>query len=119
MFAEQFGTRDLERLGPIVDQLLQSGKLTADETWAVDQSCRAAADLAQIRHSETARAFYARPDIEERSATSIADCLVDHADAAPGTVTAVCGRMYVASYDREGRLRLYPVLELLRAFDSR
>jgi len=46
--------QDLDRLGPIVESLLQSKKLTDDEKWAVDLSCRAATDLARIRHSELA-----------------------------------------------------------------
>ena len=112
MFAQGFSIRDLERLGRIVERLLRSGKLTDDERWAVDQSCRAATDLAHIRHSEIAKAFYARPDIEERCANSIAEWLMNNNDAKPGTVTAICGRMHVASYDRQGNLGLYPVLEL-------
>ncbi len=49
MFAKDFSIKDLERLGTIIERLLQSDKLTEDEKWAVDQSCRAAAELAQIR----------------------------------------------------------------------
>ena len=112
MFAENFSIKDLERLGPIVERLLQSGKLTDDEKWAVDQSCRAATDLAHIRHSEIAKAFYARPDIEERCANSVKEWLMNNIDAKPGTVTAICGRIHVASYDRDGNLGLYPVLDL-------
>jgi hypothetical protein len=112
MFGQGFCIRDLERLGPIVERLLRSGKLTDDEKWAVDQSFRAATDLAHIRHSEIAKAFYARPDIEARCVNSIAEWLVNNNDAKPGTVTVICGRMHVASYDRQGNLGLYPVLEL-------
>ena len=97
MFAQGFSIRDLERLGLIVECLLRSGKLTDDEKWAVDQSCRAATGLAHIRHSEIAKAFYARPDIEERCANSIAESLMNNNDAKPGTVTAVFSRMHVAS----------------------
>ncbi len=81
MFAKDFSIKDLERLGTIIERLLQSDKLTEDEKWAVDQSCRAAADLAQIRLSEIAREFYARPDIDERCANSISEWLVNNVDA--------------------------------------
>lgn len=112
MFAKDISIEELARIGPIVERLLESGKLTEDEKWAVDQSCRAATDFAQIRHSEIAKAFYARPDIEERCANSINEWLADNIDAKPGTVTAICGRMYVASYDRDGNLGLFPLLDL-------
>ena len=112
MFAKDFNIQDLERLGPIVERLLKSGKLTDEEKWAVDQSCRAATDLAHIRHSEIVQSFYARPDIEEQSAKSIAEWLTSNIDAKPGTVTAIRGRMHVASYGPDGKLDLYPLLDL-------
>ena len=110
MFAKDFSIQELERLGPIVERLLQSGKLTDGEKWAVDLSCRAATDLASIRHSEIASAFYARPDIQGLSANSIAEWLATNTAATPGTVTAICGRMHVASYGTEGTLKLHPIL---------
>ncbi len=73
MFAKDLRIQDLDRIGPIVETLLQSERLTDDEKWAVDLAGRAAFDLAQIRHSEIARAFYARSDMEERSANSISE----------------------------------------------
>ena len=112
MFAKDFSIQDLERLGPIVERLLQSEKLTDDEKWAVEQSCRAATDLAHIRHSEVAKAFYSRSDIEERSANSIAEWLAKNINAKAGTVTVICGRLHVASYGPDGKLNLYPVLDL-------
>lgn len=112
MFAKDLDFKDYERLSHIVESLLQSGKLTDDERWAVDQSCRAAADLISIRHSEIARAFYARPDIEERCEQSIELWLVNNRNAEPGTVTAICGRMHVVSYDKHGKLGLYPIFVL-------
>lgn len=111
MFAKDFSIKDLERIGPIVERLLQSEKLTDDEKWAVDQSYRAAADLAHIRHSEIAREYYSRPEIEERSANSISEWLAANVDAKPGTMTSICGRMYVASYGSNGSLGLYPILD--------
>ena len=112
MLAKDFSLHDLRRLGPIIERLLQSGKLTEDEKWAVEQSSRAAADLAHIRHSEVAKAFYARPEIYERCSNSIQEWLAANPQAKPGTVTAICGRMYVASYDPNGIPGLYPILEL-------
>ncbi len=112
MFSQNFSIKDMERLGPIIERLLQSGKLTDDEKWAVDQSGRAASDLALIRHSEIAKAFYARAEVKEQCANSIREWLMNNVDAEPGTVTAICGRMHVASYDRHGNLGLYPVLDL-------
>lgn len=102
---------DIGRLGPIVEQLLESGKLTEDERMAVDLTFRAAADLALIRHSEIAREFYARRDIQERTATTLEKWLADNSDAAPGTVTAICGRLHVASMGGNGKLQLTPILD--------
>jgi len=112
MFAKDFSISDLERLGPIIEQLLKSGKLTENEKWAVDLSCRAATDLASIRHSEVARHFYTRPDIEEQTATTVASWLADNSNATAGTVTAICGRMHVASIGPGGKLQLTPILDL-------
>ena len=112
MFAKDFTIQDVERMGPIIEGLLESNKLTEDEKWAVELSCRAAHDLAQIRHSEIASAFYGRPDIEDRRANSIAEWLKQNKHASPGTVTTICGKVYVASYDAEQTLSLYPILDL-------
>ena len=112
MLAKDFTIQDLNRLGPIIESLLESGKLTDEQKWAVDLSGRAAFDLAQIRHSELARAFYARSDMEERSANSISEWIAANMDTKPGTVTSICGRLHVASYDANGKLNLYPILEL-------
>ena len=112
MFASEFSIADIERVGPVIESLLESGKLTADERSAVDLCGRAAADLAMIRHSEAAVKFYAREDVESRTANSTAEWLSLHADAEPGTVTAIAGRIHVAYYDRDGGLQLTPVRDL-------
>lgn len=112
MFAKDFSISDLERLGPIIEQLLESGKLTADETWAVDISCRAATDLASIRHSDVAQKFYSRPDIEGQTETTTESWLVENPDAEPGTVAMICGRLNVASIGTDGKLQLTPVFDL-------
>jgi len=112
MFAKDFTISDLERLGPIIEQLLGSGKLTGDEWWAVDISARAATDLASIRHSDIAREFYSRPEIEERTSATVASWLADNPDAQAGTVVPICGRMNVASVGSDGKLQLTPILDL-------
>ena len=112
MFAKDFSISDMERLSRIIEQLLESGKLTADEKWAVDLSGRAAADLAFIRASEVAREFYARPDIQEESAKTTASWLAENSNAKPGTVTCICGRMHVASIGTDGELQLSPIFDL-------
>lgn len=103
---------DLERLGTVLEPLVNSTRLNEDEKWAVETAVRAANDLADIRHSEFARAFYARDDIQQRSAESIQSWLAANPDATPGTVTAVCGRMHVASVGADGKLQLLPFLDL-------
>jgi len=112
MFAPDYSHDDVTRVGPIIESLLHSGRLTDDEHAAVDLCCRAAADLASIRHSETATKFYARPDIQSRSADTVDAWLHDHGDAEPGTVTSIMGRMHVASIGRDGILLLTPILDL-------
>jgi len=105
MFEQDFSIKDLERLGPIVERLLQSGKLTDDEKWAVDQSCRAATDLAHIRHSDVAQTFYARSDIEERCESSIDEWLAQAFGPAEGNsglrvLASGVGRPGVQGHDR-------------------
>jgi len=112
MFAKDFSLSNFERLGPILEQLLESGKLTDDEWWAVDLSGRAAADLASIRHSADARRFYARPDIEEQTSATIDSWLALNSNATAGTITAICGRMHVASVGPDSKLQLLPILNL-------
>jgi hypothetical protein len=112
VFAKDFNISDLERLGPIIERLLESGKPTDDEVWAVDLCFHAASDLASIRHTEVAREFYARPEIQERSADSIRSWLATNGDAKPGTVVSICGRIHVVSMGMDGNLQLCPVLDL-------
>lgn len=112
MFAKDFNFSDLERLGPIIEQLLESGKLTAEETWAVDIAGRAATDLASIRHSEVAQNFYARPDIQGQTESTTESWLEENPHADPGTVAMICGRLNVASIGINGKLQLTPILHL-------
>lgn len=75
MFGPDYSHADVARVGPIVESLLDSGRLTDEERDAVDRCYRAAADLAAIRHSEVATKFYARSDIQTRSRTpSLSGC---------------------------------------------
>ncbi|MEM6690355.1 MAG: hypothetical protein AAF664_13065 [Planctomycetota bacterium] len=112
MFAKDFNISDLERLGPIIEQLLGSGKLTDDEAWAVHLACRAATDLASIRHLDVAQRFYSRSDIEAQSESTTESWLEKNADAEPGTVAMICGRVNVASIGTDGKLQLTPVFDL-------
>ena len=112
MFAPDYSHDDVARVGPIIESLLNSGRLTDDEHDAVVLCCRAAADLAAIRHSEIASEFYARSEIQVQSASAVEAWLRDHPDAEPGTVTSVMGRMHVASAGRDGKLWLTPILDL-------
>ncbi len=107
-----FSVSDLDRIGPVIESLLDSGKLTDEEHSAVELCGRAATDLASIRHSEEAIRFYTRPDVETQAAHSVAAWLSEHPDAEPGTVTPIAGRMHVASIGRDGNLQLTPILEL-------
>ena len=112
MLAPDFSISDIERIGPIVESLLKSGKLNADEHAAVDLCGRAAFDLANIRHSEVAREFYSRAEIMDKTTASISEWLEDNPDADPGTITGIAGRMHVATIRRDGKLQLAPLLEL-------
>jgi len=112
MFASDITFADLERLGAVTEPLVNSTRLTEDEKWAIETAVRATAELVMIRHSEVARNFYARDEIHQRSVENVEAWLRANHDAPPGTVTAICGRLHVASVDTDGILRLYPVLEL-------
>jgi len=112
MFSKELNIADIDRMGPIVEQLIQSGRLSDDETWAVDLSCRAACDLVQIRHSKIAKQFYSQPEIQNECAKTINEWINDNPDATPGTLTAICGQMHVASWGKDGKLGLYPLSDL-------
>lgn len=85
MLAGDVTVADVERIGTILEPLVNSRRLSEDEKWAVETAVRAANDLADIRHSEVARAFYARDDIQQRSAETIQSWLAANPDATPGT----------------------------------
>lgn len=112
MFAPDFSIADLERVAPVIESLLDSGKLTDDEHAVVDLCGRAATDLASIRHSEVAIRFYSRPDVESQSANSVASWLSQHPDAEPGTIASIVGRLHVASMGRDNKLQLTPLVDL-------
>ena len=112
MFAPDFSMVDLERIGPVIESLLSSGKLSDEEHAVVDLCGRAAADLGMMRQSEVAKEFYSRSEIAQHSADSIAEWLAENPAAAPGTVTAIAGPMHVASLGRDAKLQLTPILEL-------
>lgn len=111
MLSSDVTVADLEQIGRVLEPLINSTRLSDDEKWAVETAVRAANDLADIQHSEVARAFYAREDIQQRSAETIQSWLAANPDAPAGTVTAVCGRMHVASVGRDGKLQLLPLLD--------
>jgi len=112
MLAGDVTIADLERIGSIIEPLVNSARLNAEERWAVETAVRAAFDLALIRHTEIARVFYARNDIQQRSVDKTESWLAANRDALPGTVTLICGRLHVASVDIDGVLKLFPVLDL-------
>jgi len=94
MHASEFSVADIERIGPVIESLLKSDKLSPEEHSAVDLCGRAAADLALIRHSEVTQQFYERPDVTAQSGLSAAEWLENHPDAEPGTLTSITGRMH-------------------------
>ena len=112
MFAPNYSLDDVARVGPIIESLLNSDRLSDAEREAVDLCCRAAADLASIRHSEVAQRFYARPDVQTQSSDTVTRWLQSNADAGPGTVTSIMGRLHVASVDHDGDLQLTPIHDL-------
>jgi hypothetical protein len=42
----------------------------------------------------------------------IVEWVSKNADVKPGTVAAICGRLHVASYGTDGKVNLYPILDL-------
>ncbi|TWT85166.1 hypothetical protein CA13_66480 [Planctomycetes bacterium CA13] len=102
---------NFDRIGPVLETLVDSDRLTSDERRAVELCARAAADLISLEHQERMREYYARQDVSQRSADTIAAWLESNPNAEPGTVVAVSCRMHVASFDRSGRLQLTPFLD--------
>ena len=112
MFTSEFSVEDIRRVGPVIESLLESDKLSPEEHSAVELCGRAAADLALIRHSEVAKQFYERTDIKAQSELSTEEWLRNHPDAEPGTITAIAGRMHVVSVGRDGKIQLTRILDM-------
>ena len=95
---------NFDRIGPVLEALVDSDRLTSDERRAVELCARAAADLISLEHQERMREYYARQDISQRSADTIAAWLENNPNAEPGTVVAVSCRIGIGTRIAPGSL---------------
>ncbi|MCS7471723.1 hypothetical protein NZK35_34185 [Stieleria sp. ICT_E10.1] len=102
---------DFDKIGPILESLVGSDRVTDAERRAIDLCARAAVDFMQAKHSVTMDSFYARYDIQQHAAKSKSDWLRRHQDARAGEMAFIATKWYVTSHDPDGRLQLTEVAD--------
>ena len=102
---------DFDKIGPILESLVGSDRVTDAERRAIDLCARAAVDFMHAKHSVTMDAFYARNDIQQHAAKSKSDWLNRHQNAKAGEMAFIATKWYVTSYDPDGRLQLTEVAD--------
>jgi transcriptional regulator of aromatic amino acid metabolism len=100
---------DFEKLGPVLESLVNSDRVSAEERRAIELCARAAADLCSMHHEHTTKEFYSRPDVQRIESELIDRWLKANQGALAGTPVLIHGRWYVSSYTAIGDLQLTPI----------
>ncbi|MBC8356351.1 MAG: hypothetical protein H8E66_30605 [Planctomycetes bacterium] len=100
---------DFEKLGPVLESLVNSDRVSEKERRAIELCARAAVDLLSIEHEQTMQEFYNRPDVQRFESQQIERWLEENQNVAAGMSVLTHGRWYVSSYASNGKLQLTPV----------
>ncbi len=100
---------DFEKLGPVLESLTSSDRVSEKERRAIELCARAAVDLLSIEHEQTMQEFYDRPNIQRIESKLIERWLDENINAAAGMSVLTHGRWYVSSYASNGKLQLTPI----------
>ena len=100
---------DFEKLGPVLESLVNSDRVSEEERRAIELCALAAVDLLSVEHEQTIREFYVRPDIQRIESQHLARWLDENQNAAAGMSILTHGRWYVSSYALNGKLQLTPI----------
>ena len=100
---------DFNTLGPVLESLVNSDRVSKEERRAIELCARATADLLSLQHEQTMQEFYSRPNIQ-RIESELIDRWLDANQGAPAGMTVLThGRWYVSSYTANGKLQLTPI----------
>ncbi len=97
---------DFQKLGPVLESLVNSDRISDEERHAIELCARAAVDLLSIEHEHSRQEFYNRPDIIRVESHCIDRWLKENQNAAAGVSVLTHGRWYVSSYASNGKLQL-------------
>ena len=101
---------DFEKLGPVLEALVNSDRVSDEERRAIELCARAAVDLLSIEHEQTMHNFYRRPEIQRIETQHLERWLDDNQNSAAGVSVLTHGRWYVSSYEPNGKLQLTPIV---------
>ena len=100
---------DFDRIGPVLESLVNSDRVSAEERRAVELCARAAVDLLSAQHEQAMQQFYERPDIQRIETEHVKHWLDTNQGAPAGMSVLTHGRWYVSSYADDGKLQLTPI----------
>jgi len=100
---------DFEKLGPVLEALVNSDRVSDEERRAIELCARAAVDLLSIEHEQKMKDFYSRPKIQRIETQQLERWLDANENTAAGVSVLAHGRWYVSSYERDGKLQLTPI----------
>lgn len=100
---------DFEKLGPVLEALVKSDRVSDEEHRAIELCARAAVDLLSIEHEQKMKDFYSRPKIQRIETQQLERWLDANKNAAAGVSVLAHGRWYVSSYEPDGKLQLTPI----------
>tara|TARA_R110002073_G_scaffold335442_2_gene527419 strand:- start:3511 stop:3879 length:369 start_codon:yes stop_codon:yes gene_type:complete len=100
---------DFEKLGPVLEALVNSDRVSDEERRAIELCARAAVDLLSIEHEQKMKDFYSRPKIQRIETQQLERWLDANKNAAAGVSVLTHGRWYVSSYEPDGKLQLTPI----------
>ncbi|MDM4018131.1 hypothetical protein [Roseiconus lacunae] len=100
---------DFNKLGPILETLINSDRISEEERRAIELCARASVDLLSLQHEQTMQEFYSRPNIQRIESELIASWLDANQGAPAGRSVLTHGRWYVSSYAADGKLQLIPI----------
>ncbi len=100
---------DFDKIGPILESLVGSERVSKDERRAIELCARAAADFLSFQHEQKMENWYVRPNIQRVESDCINRWLDANQGAAAGVSVLTHGRWYVSSYAADGKLQLTPI----------
>lgn len=102
---------DFDKIGPVLESLVNSDRVTDVERRAIELCARAAIDFMHAEHGELMDSFYARHDIQQHIGESKADWLDRHPNAQAGEMAFIVTDWHVSTHGPDGKLQLTKVAD--------